>query len=458
MTSSTSAFSRSRSAPKSICSWGLALALPLITIAVPACAARSDHSDVQGAYQFENGDLVSIRRSVGKTFRARFFDTGKSRRLHPDGGLKFTTGSEFSATEPLEATVEFRHAGPEEVHQLIWAPVDSPPMAARRVNRSQQVRFASDGLLLAGRIDFPDPTVFGRPVAAVALVHGSGTDAATEFFYSGDFLAAHGIATLTYDKRGTGQSAGTYTFDFHQLARDAAAAVAYLSSHPALSGLPLGLTGYSQGGWTAPLAASLSTRVDFVVVSYGLVASPAEEARVETRNLLRSRGVEDEDLDDVSELTSAAVEVVASSFKAGWGEFGRLKKRHRHAPWARELRGTTVGRFLRLPRWLIRLVGPLLAPKDLPWHYDSMSVLEGLDVPMAWLLAEADTSAPIELALPMLERLQAKGHSVQVKVFPGADHAMIMLPDGYAPGYFRAEVEAVVDLSAAAMSRDDMCP
>jgi len=63
-----------------------------------------------------------------------------------------------------------------------------------------------------------------------------------------------------------------------------------------------------------------------VIVSCGLVASPAEEARVVTRNLLRSRGVPEEDLDNLDALTLAAVAVVASDFEDGWDELQRLEK------------------------------------------------------------------------------------------------------------------------------------
>ena len=411
---------------------GKALLLLLMASIMPACAGQPRSLELQGAYRGDSGELVSIRSSQGKTLRARFFESGTSRRLHPTGELTFTAGTEFSNAEPVEAVVEFQGDSDRKIRGLLWTPRDSPPFLARRINLSERVTFDSDGSALSGRLDLPDPGQFTNPIAAVALVHGSGSDAATEYFYSGDFLAAHGIATLTYDKRGTGSSQGEYTFDFGQLADDAAAAIGFLSSHPGLDGVPLGLVGYSQGGWVAPLVASKDSRIEFVVVSYGLIASPAEEARVETRQLLASRGVADHHLDDLDRLTNASVEVVASGFEHGWEELPYWLKGF-----------GDLGRFLRFPRWLIRLVGPRLSPKSLDWHYDSMSVLEALEIPSVWLLAEEDTSAPIELALPMLERLQTQGKKIEVQVFPGADHTMLTLPDGYAPGYFAAEVEAV---------------
>ena len=40
------------------------------------------------------------------------------------------------------------------------------------------------------------------------------------------------------------------------LADDAVSALEALASHPSLKGVPLGLTGISQAGWIAPLAAA----------------------------------------------------------------------------------------------------------------------------------------------------------------------------------------------------------
>ncbi len=205
-----------------------------------------------GAYRFDDGRLVSIRRSEGETLRARFYDSGDSRRLYPRGKLRFATGSSFASAEPVEATIEFWAGEDDATAGLTWTPQGSPGSSARKVNRSRRILFESDGAVLSGRLDLPSGTSGQAPSTAVVLLHGSGSSVATEFFYNGDFLAANGIAALTYDKRGTGDSEGRATFDFHQLARDAKAAVDYLSSHEELRDARVGFSGYSQGAWIDP--------------------------------------------------------------------------------------------------------------------------------------------------------------------------------------------------------------
>ena len=106
---------------------------------------------------------------------------------------------------------------------------------ARLPFRQLEVRFPSGGVTLSGTLTVPPGA---GPHPAVAWVHGSGR---TERAYLPDLQALllhHGIAVLAYDKRGIGQSGGSYpgespypsTIDV--LARDADAAVRFLAAPP----------------------------------------------------------------------------------------------------------------------------------------------------------------------------------------------------------------------------------
>lgn len=423
------------------------LAALLAASLVAASCASGPQRALMGAYRLDDGRLVSVRASEGETLRCRFYESGESRRLYPAGELRFVSGPGWASDSPVEVEVRFERGADGQVAGLVWRRVGGAEVAGRRVNSQRAVRFGDGAVTLSGRLDLP---AGDGPHPAVVLVHGSGSYAATDFYYNGDFLAAHGVAALTYDKRGTGGSGGASTFDFHRLAEDVVAAIDYLRGRPEIDSRRIGLSGYSQGAWVAPLAASISSEVSFVLVHSGLIASPAEEARVETRELLRRRGVDERSLDELDQLTLAAVAVVANDFRQGWEEFQRLEEQYRNAPWMRQLHGTVVGKMVRYPRWLTRLVGPRAAPRGLPWYYDSMAVLDRLEVPMHWFVAELDRSAPPELTLPMLRRLRADGKPYEVQVFAGVDHGMRRFTvrggerqhGGYAPGYFVAEVEA----------------
>jgi uncharacterized protein len=311
---------------------------------------------------------------------------------------------------------------------------------------------AADGERLIGKLILP-PGPGPHPV--VVFVHGSGRQAATKTFAYGFFLAAHGVATLVYDKRGTGDSGGEFTFDFATLARDAVSAVDHLRTRAEIDPDRIGLLGYSQGGWVAPLASSL-TAVKFVVVSYGMVDSPAEEERQETLWRLRERGLSAAELAEADVLIRASLPLLASNFQEGWEAWDQAARGARGRSWTERLDETTIGALLRYPRWLAKRLGPRMAPPHMPWSYESRAVLETSTTPMAWLLGEEDRSAPNAATRVILGELERQGKKQAVFLFAGADHGIVLFErsggertaTGFHADYFRTKVRIVRELMA----------
>jgi dienelactone hydrolase len=405
--------------------------------------------DMLGAYRLEDGRVVSIRRSLDDTLRYRVYPTGETGRLYPVDNDGWVSGEGFSGRDPVVLRVRALEEG-----AISWLPTDGVQQRGVRFLDVEPVEFPSDGAALRGQLILPRGA---GPFPAVVLVHGSGEDAATEYFYSGDFLAANGVATLVYDKRGSGSSEGEFTFDFDQLARDVVAAVDTLAGHRLIDPGRIGLCGYSQGAWVAPLAASMDERIRFVSVSYGMIESPTDEAVWETQNLLRSRGADEDDIREATPLVRASVRIVASGFSDGWDDFHEAKRWTEGAPWREMLDGSPVQQMLMYPRWLTKILGPRLAPEGLDWGYSSDDVLDSLSIPMTWLLAAEDGSAPNHETIRKLRVYQNAGKPVELIVFESADHGMLSFGEengeriytGYAPGYFQAEVENVLRMSTA---------
>lgn len=145
------------------------------------------------------------------------------------------------------------------------------------------VQFNSGGVTLQGAIYKPQ-----HITAALVIVHGSGKESMSTTMAAN--LAKNGIAVLTYDKRGVGQSGGTYvgpevgtnnidSANLNLLAADASAAVnTLLANLPAKHGL-VGLLGASQAGWVIPLTAQKNSKVNFMVIFSGPVVSTLEQLR-----------------------------------------------------------------------------------------------------------------------------------------------------------------------------------
>ena len=123
---------------------------------------------------------------------------------------------------------------------------------------------------LAGTLTIPRGT---GPFPAVILITGSGAQNRNEelmghkpFWVIADYLSRNGIAVLRYDDRGVGTSQGTQlnatSADF---ATDVEAAFNFMKNFPKIKSEEIGLMGHSEGGLIAPIVASSSIDIAFIV-------------------------------------------------------------------------------------------------------------------------------------------------------------------------------------------------
>jgi pimeloyl-ACP methyl ester carboxylesterase len=224
--------------------------------------------------------------------------------------------------------------------------------------------FTSGDVRLSYRLDLPQRS---GPVGAVVFGHGSGQQTKDSCrFLAGGFLS-RGFATLCFDKRGVGQSTGTFVFVgardsipvFDDLASDIAAGVRFLRSRPEIDPKRIGLAGVSQAGWIVPLAAQKSSPA-FMVVLVGPTVSVGIEG-------FYSRIVED---------TSAPVE-------AGYKQLPSFNGFH---------------------------------------GFDPRPVLESITVPGLWLLGGEDRSIPTPATVAILDQLITSGKPYSHVVFRGFGH------------------------------------
>jgi dienelactone hydrolase len=432
-------FRRSRS-----CVFPLVGALLLTTIF--GCARKPQPSPLCGAYRFADGRLITIGGSEGDTLRFRDLQSGRSQRLYPSAASDYHSGSGWASESPINLKV---HVDRDRSGiRLSWTEKSDAPQSAVKLPLPEEtVTFRSGNVDLFGKLVLPEG---GGPFPAVVLVHGSEKDAATLFYDEPYRYAAHGIATLVFDKRGTGRSGGDYGQDFDQLAGDVLAAVSWIRKQPRIDPQRIGLAGYSQGGWVAPLAASRSQgAVKFVLVEFGLAEPPAQEERWEVRNLLRDKGFSQEDQRSADAVVDAIQEIMRRHLRTGWERLDALTETFADAPWlaAVKKRGGLTGSFLKYPHWLLRAYMRRNPRMTSSWFYDPLPVLAHLDAPMLWMIAGEDLEAPNEITIERMQTLRREGRPVDVVIFPNADHGIRQfevkngqrVSTGYAPGYFQTE-------------------
>lgn len=143
----------------------------------------------------------------------------------------------------------------------------------------QEVAFSNpvQNLTLQGLLFVPEGE---GPFPAAVIIHGSGPSIRNNAWYLTlvAHLQAEGIAVLLPDKRGSVSSEGDWrTSSYQDLATDTLAAVEFLRTQDVVSISSIGTIGMSEGGRIAPIVATQSDKLAFVVNMVG-GAVPAHDA------------------------------------------------------------------------------------------------------------------------------------------------------------------------------------
>jgi hypothetical protein len=189
-----------------------------------------------------------------------------------------------------------------------------------------------------------------------------------------DIALPQGIAVLRYDKRGLGQSTGS----FEEItngganservlgvrASDVKAIVEYLAKRSDIRASQIFLWGTSQGAWVAPLVATQTSKVAFIVnVSGG--GSPV--------------GTSDH-FDDLADDPSKTIDELTAALQTFAGPFG----------------------------------------------YDPRPTLAALTVPVLWIFGGLDRSNPTFYDIGEVEKIkQSQSRDFTIKLFPRMNHDMI---------------------------------
>jgi len=284
-------------------------------------------------------------------------------------------------------------------------------------------KFKSGDLTLNGLLIEP-PVTPGKKPPLVVAVHGSERTAAVKYATYPWMLAAQGISAFVYDKRGTGDSQGTYNQNFHALAGDTTAASKEAKRLAAGRYSRFGLLGGSQGGWVAPRAAT-DAGADFVAVGFGLLIDPLEEDASQVAAELTEAGYGADVLRQAREITDATGTVMAEHFKQGYEGLAAVKARYGQQPWFAKIKGEFTGDILALDEATLRREGAAKFDNlELDWRYDAMGWLRKVKAPQLWVIAAEDREAPPQTTIDRLQTLRREGHDIAIVRFPATDHGM----------------------------------
>jgi uncharacterized protein len=367
------------------------------------------------------------------TFEGRLGDDGQLRGYLQQGGMAmpFWLGREAVAgpARPQEPKPPFPYLEPE------WTV------------KSGEATLAGTLTLPPGDGLFP----------AVVLISGSGAQDRDEtlmghrpFAVWADHLTRAGIAVLRLDDRGVGGSSGG-PVDAHTsetFAGDVLSAVASLRAEPKIDVKRIGLVGHSEGGVVAPLAASRSQDVAFVVLLAGTGVTGEEIVGLQIAKLAKAAGVPAA----TAELQAAASRRVLAKVVAGAPE-AEIRAGLRDA-----IEIQMAPAKLSEER-MEESIQAALGVYRTPWFrfflaHDPRPALRHIKIPVLALNGELDAQVDADQNLPEIEKAlrEAANPDVTLRRLPGLNHLFQTAKTGALTEY--AQIEETVAPIALDLVRD----
>jgi len=269
-------------------------------------------------------------------------------------------------------------------------PAPPPPIGLDTMTY-EDIRFENPaaGIDLAGMLFVPE----GKPpFPAVVIIHGSGTSrcASPWFLTYAGYLQENGILVLLPDKRGSESSGGDWrTSSLESLATDTQSAISYLRTERPQLVQSIGILGVSQGGIIAPIVASETSDLAFVINVVGGAVPMHDQLLYEENHNLRQIGLLPGLSNALAYLTTFVNRNIAN--RDFW---------------------SAIGNFDPLPYW------------------------RGVTVPALVLLGDQDTNVPSGQSRDRLNALDKE--NIRIVVFEGSGHDL-EAPAGIGGDYQRED-------------------
>jgi pimeloyl-ACP methyl ester carboxylesterase len=284
------------------------------------------------------------------------------------------------------------------------------------------------------------------PHPAVVMIHGAAGGLRDSYRIYAEHFVRGGMAALVYDKRGFGGSTGNSKLTFADKADDAEAWLDHLRAREEIRSDRVGVWGYSNGSWVAPILTARRPEVAFLAV-VGAAGTTGLETEIHRRAFdLREQGVPEQQIAGVVEQWRIVYDLLDTreSDRAAVTRFDEL---------ARAARGSPELNSVRLHEYAIQV--PFLGPvppyatyqdivADLPrhsttsdeWITDPVDSYRKIKVPVLFIVGDNDSNLPGMVGARRVARaLDDAGNSAAtVLVLPETGHALNVVHLGQAHG------------------------
>ncbi len=294
-------------------------------------------------------------------------------------------------------------------------PKEPYPYALELVEFKNEV----DEILLSGTLTLPEGKI---DFPTVILISGSGPqDRDSEilghkpFLVMADHLTKNGIAVLRVDDRGVGGSEGVYNESgLEGFKRDTESAIEFLKTRKEINTDEIGLIGHSLGGVIAPLIASNSKDIGFIILLAGSGIRGDKLMLLQKEIIERKMGLNDEGVEIGQKRIGGAYEIILNSSGNRASLESKLKDYFAEA----------FGQAL--PENQLEIIAAQLT---VPWltdfiKFDPAETLSGLECHVLALNGGNDLQVPATENLTAIANAIKKGGNADVttKELPGLNH------------------------------------
>lgn len=294
---------------------------------------------------------------------------------------------------------------------------------------SEEVTFQNTkaNISLAGTLTLPKKEG-NFPV--VILITGSGPQNRDEeilghkpFLIISDYLTRNGIGVLRYDDRGVGQSTGDFeTATSADFATDVESAIAYLKTRKEINKNKIGLIGHSEGGLIAPIVASKSEDVDFIVLLAGTGIQGDKLLLLQEALIARAGGTSETEIEKSIEANARMFEMVVKSTdteKLKADLTNEMNEIFKNDSTAEIPGGMTQEQFISLQ--VDQITSPWM---QYFMKFDPATTLEKVKCPVLAVNGEKDLQVPPKENLTAIKNALEKGGNKNVTTieFPNLNH------------------------------------
>jgi dienelactone hydrolase len=392
-------------------------------------------AEYAGSYALDKNHIIDIGPMDEMGGDLVFLDSQTLREghLHQVAESEFVAGPTLGVDEPVTIRITFRRDRHNQIDSLRWDGDGIHNAIAKRIapHKTESVEVRNGDVVLRGELLVP--VTSGRH-PAVVFAHGSGP-ATRHVGMWNVFFVRLGMAVLSLDKRGAGESTGNWrTASMDDLASDWLAGVTFLSSRRDIDPKRIGVHGSSQGGWTAPSMAARSGDVAFMIVRAGSGTNIADTILHEIEWIAREKGVPEPEIHEGMAAARLAMNLIVRG--ASTEDYDTAMKPYRSRDsWSDIF--PVIDETPRGRNW-IRLNSA----------YDSVDSVRKIHVPILWFLADNDHNVPTAISAPRLRQAfdDAGNHDATLIVLKNAAHGFLSTSTGnnkdfakqshFAPGYW----------------------